>query len=248
MENHVHRELSSILQLWQHDCSVDSIRARGSELKDVVDQLDREIEHLNESSASISEEEERLAIQQSAAQRELDRYVVRRDRSKELLRGGHSLDFGTVQKQYEQCSEKVDELELTVLQFMEDRDNCKKQIEENAQSCQQAEASKAQAYEQWVKEGGKLRSDLEQLWPTRQKAASELTREQLVRYEDFRKRGEAPVAIITGKTCSLCHVVIADHLRMEVGSGKRLHACRGCKRWLLPPEDVEELDEQAPDA
>ncbi len=150
----MHRELSSILQLWQHDCSVDSIRARGAELKEVVERLDREIEHLQESSVSIAKEEERLAVEQSAAQRELDRYVVRRDRSKELLRGGHSLDFGTVQKQYEQCSEKVDELELTVLQFMEERDTCKKQIEENAQSRQRSEISKTQAHEQWIKEGG----------------------------------------------------------------------------------------------
>ncbi len=93
-----------------------------------------------------------------------------------------------------------------------------------------------------------LRTELEQLWPIRQKAASELTREQLVRYEAFRKRQESPVAIITGKTCSLCHVVVANHLRMEVASGKRLHACRGCKRWLLPPDDSEELDEEASDA
>ena len=244
----MHRELSSILQLWQHDCSVDSIRARGAELKKVVERLADEIAQLTQDTASIVAAEEKLAAEQSAVQRELDRYVVRRDRSKELVRGGHSLDFGTVQKQYQQCSDKVDELEMCVLQFMEEREGCKKQIEESTQKRLQAESEKERAHEQWVKEGGELRSELEKLWPARQNAATELTREQLVRYEDFRKRDCAPVAIITGKTCGLCHVVVASHLRMEVSSGKRLHACRGCGRWLLPPDDGDELDGEASDA
>ena len=82
----MHRELSSILQLWQHDCSVDSIRARGAELKKVVERLADEIAQLTQDTASIVAAEEKLAAEQSAVQRELDRYVVRRDRSKELLR------------------------------------------------------------------------------------------------------------------------------------------------------------------
>ena len=244
----MHRELSSILQLWQHDCSVDSIRARGSELKATVESLGTEIEQLNEAATLIGKSEKELATEQASAQRELDRYVVRRDRSKELLRGGHSLDFGTVQKQYDQCSEKVDELELKILQFMEDRESCKQNIEETVNARQQAEASRKQAHEQWVREGGELRSELEKLWPLRQHAAAELTREQQVRYEDFRKRDVSPVAIITDKTCGSCHVVVANHLRMEVSNGKRLHVCRGCGRWLLPSEAPNIVDDAGSDA
>ena len=244
----MHRELSSILQLWQHDCSVDSIRARGAELKGNIERLDREIEQLLEAAVLIEKAEGELALEQASVQRELDRYVVRRDRAKELLRGGHSLDFGTVQKQYDQCSQKVDELEMTVLQFMEDRDTCAQQTEENTSARIQSEADRRQAQEQWLNEGSELRAELEKLWPIRQHAAAELTREQRVRYEDFRNRQVSPVAFIADKTCGACHVVVANHLRMEVANGKRLHTCRGCGRWLLPPEVPDELDEDAVDA
>jgi len=244
----VHRELSFIYQLWEHDCSVDSIRARAAALKEQVARLSAQIEEHTEAVRLISAEEEQFGENQAVTQRELDRYVIRRDRSKELLRGGHSLDFGTVQKQFDQCSERVDELELEVLQLMEDRDRCRAEIDAANEARECAEEARVAAHQQWVSQGSVLRGDLEQIWPIRQAAASELTREQLLRYEDFRKREMEPLARITGKTCGACHVVVASHLRMEVGNGKRLHACRGCGRWLLPPEESDELDEEASDA
>jgi len=244
----VHSELSSILRLWEHDCVVDSVRSQAADLKLAVERIDQSIAANSEETEALKIEQAKFAEQQATTQRELDRYIIRRDRSKELLKGGHSLDFGTVQKQLEQCSEKVDDLELALLQIMEDRDLCTSTIQEKEVERETLRVEREVAHARWVAVGTKLRSQLQEVWPVRQAAAAELTREQLVRYEDFRKRSTVPVARITGKTCAGCHVIVASHLKLEVGSGKRLHACRGCARWLLPPEEPDELDEEASDA
>ena len=244
----MHHELSSILRLWEHDCSVDAVRAQATALKAEVDRIDQSMNVLAEELQALGLEKEKHATRQAEIQRELDRYVVRRDRSKELLRGGHSLDFGTVQKQLEQCSAKVDELELMLLEVMEAREQCGARIDQNNGAREAAVASREAAHAHWVSQGGKLRVELEAIWPTRQAAAAELSRDQLVRYEDFRKKTVVPVARISGKTRDSCHVVVANHLRIEVTNGKRLHACRGCRRWLLHHVEIEELDEEAPGA
>ena len=244
----VHRELISIVRLWQHDCEVDELKEQAAILKEAVAQLDVSIATFAAEVEHLEEQRTQCASQQAEVQRDLDRYIARRDRAKELMKGGHALDFGTVQKQVEQCSEKVDELELEVLQFMEQRDQLTSEIEANAAGQVTARNARAEANETWRTRGGQIRSAMEQVWPARQAASQELTRDQQVRYEDFRKRGLAPVAPITGNTCGACHVVVVSHMRMEVRSGKRLHTCRGCRRWLLSPEDANELDENSSDA
>ncbi len=244
----MHRELLSIVQLWQHDCEVDQLRDQAAALKERVVQLEQTIKSLAADIERVEEQRLAYVAKQSEFQRELDRYITRRDRAKELMKGGHSLDFGTVQKQVEQCSEKVDDLELEVLQMMENRDQCVRQIEEKTAEKTSAEASRDQANEEWRVRGGEIRVAMERVWPVRQMAANELTRDQRVRYEDFRKRGITPIAPISDDICGECHVVIARHMCMEVVSGKRLHTCRGCRRWLVAPKDEDELDENSPDA
>ncbi len=244
----MHPELSSIVQLWRHDSTVDRAKSDASELKSAVQQIDESIAAMAEEMIAVSGARDALAVKQGEVQRELDRYIVRKNRSKELLKGGHSLDFGTVQKQLEQCSVKVDELEMAVLELMEEKEAHAARLQALNDDTDSAKQSREAAYERWVQEGRRLRTEIETIWPIRQSAANELTRDQLIRYEDFRKRGTIPVAAIDGKTCSGCFVVVANHLRMEVRNSKRLHACRGCGRWLLPPEDDAELDDETVDA
>ena len=243
----MHPELSFIVQLWGHDSVVDRIKLDAAELKAAVQRIDEAIAAMAAEMLESSASRDSLRVKQGEVQRELDRYIVRKNRSKELLKGGHSLDFGTVQKQLEQCSAKVDELEMAVLEIMEEKEGFVDRLQTLHDDTETANSDREDAHALWVQEGRQLRTEMETVWAARQSAAEELTREQLVRYEDFRKRAMKPVAAIYGKTCSGCHVVVASHLRMEVGNGKRLHACRGCGRWLLPPV-APELDEESSDA
>jgi predicted nucleic acid-binding Zn-ribbon protein len=244
----VHPELSSIVQLWKHDSVLDRARADAGELKAAVQRLEHAIAAMDAEVLEVSAARDVLATDQGAVQRDLDRYIVRKNRSKELMKGGHSLDFGTVQKQLEQCSAKVDELEFAVLELMEKKEDHTDRLRTLGEDTERAKVSRTDAHDSWVREGRRLRTEMEEIWAIRQSAAVELAREQLARYEDFRKRGMEPVAAIDGKTCSGCHVVVASPLRMEVVNTKRLQACRGCGRWLLPPVASLELDEESLDA
>ena len=60
----------------------------------------------------------------------------------------------------------------------------------------------------WVREGRLIRAELEDLWPKRQAAAEELSRDMMSRYTGFRERGLVPVSHLGGKVCTACHVVV----------------------------------------
>jgi predicted nucleic acid-binding Zn-ribbon protein len=145
----------------------------------------------------------------------------------------------------EQCTEKVDDLENSVLELMEQRDEHIGRIANLGTEISRLGDARAAAHAEWVRVGRLARTEIETLMPRRIAALADLIREQVVVYEDFRKRTKAPVAYFSGHSCGACHVSAGSQVYLEVSQGRRVHQCRGCNRWLLPDP---QLDEQAEEA
>jgi predicted nucleic acid-binding Zn-ribbon protein len=235
----VHSDLVLVSGLWQLDHQVDLVRQRAGALKAVVGDLDVQ---LGDNAKAIDETANALAEnikEEAGVQRDLDRYIIRRDRAAKLLEGGEDVDFDAVQKQLEQCQEYVDRLEGEVLDCMEQREaliDAGSALETQGESLKD---EKGRAYEQWVVEGRQIRSEIDEVWPRRQALSAELTSDIRQRYEGFRQREEEPVATLGDVVCLGCNVVVHDQVRIEVNNGRRVHCCRGCGRWLLPTPSPE---------
>jgi len=231
----VHSDLVLISGLWQLDHQVDLVRQRAKALKAVVGDLDVQ---LSDNAKAIDETANDLAgniTEQGGVQRDLDRYIIRRDRAAKLLEGGEVVDFDA-----EQCREYVDRLEGEVLDCMEQREaliDAGSALETQGESLKD---EKGRAYEQWVVEGRQIRIEIDEVWPRRQALSAELTSDIRQRYEGFRQREEVPVATLGDVVCLECNVVVHDQVRIEVNNGRRVHCCRGCGRWLLPTPSAED--------
>jgi predicted nucleic acid-binding Zn-ribbon protein len=235
----VHPDLILISGLWRLDHQVDSVRARAAALKAVVGDLDVRIVANRNGMEDAAKALGATIKEEADVQRDLDRYIVRRDRAAKLLEGGEVVDFMVVQKQLEQCREYVDRLEGEVLDCMERREEL---IEKGSVLETKGEAlkdEKGRAYERWVFEGRQIRTEIDELWPRRQTLFGELTNDLRQRYDGFRQRGMAPVANLGEVVCLECNVVVHDQVRIDVNAGRRVHGCRGCGRWLLPDPPAE---------
>ena len=242
----MHPDIQLIVRLWSLDSEVDQARERAASLKSVVTDLEAHIEELSAQLETTADEVSETESREAAIQVELDKYLMRTKRTAKLLDGHQAVDFVTVEKQLEQCKAHVDRLEGDLLAEMEGREVLQTHTETLESDRAQAREHKESAHTEWVSEGRQIRTQIEAVWPTRQAAAAELNRELEKRYTGFRERKLAPVSELRGKVCSSCHVVVQDQMRLEVSSGRRVHTCRGCSRWLLPEPEQEDT-ELAPD-
>ena len=236
----MHPDLELLLRLWTHDERVDRARACAAALKGDVGRIEEEIRSVGERMTAMSEELAHLGQQEAEASRTLNRYIDRRDRAAELLKGGQALDYTAAQKQLDQCTARVDELESQILNLMEQREEMVERGSALEEQQERAKDAKGRAHERWVVEGRVIRSEIDGVWPLRQAAYGELNRELAKKYDGFRSRGTVPLAVMGDEACTQCHVVIHGQIRIEVNSGRRLHQCRGCGRWLVPPVDAGE--------
>ncbi|MEC8191195.1 MAG: hypothetical protein VX944_08655 [Myxococcota bacterium] len=236
----MHPDLDLLVRLWGHDERVDSARARAAALKADVGRIEEEIRSIGERMSDLAKELAHVGQQEAEASRTLGRYIERRDRAAVLLKGGQVLDYTAVQKQLDQCTALVDELESQVLEFMEQREEMVERGSALEAQQEEAKDAKGRAHERWVVDGRVIRSEIEAVWPLRQAAHDELNRELATKYDSFRARGMVPLAVMGDEACTQCHVVVHGQIRIEVNSGRRLHQCRGCGRWLVPAVDAEE--------
>ena len=241
----MHADMVLIVRLWELDQQIDQARKTAADLKAVVTDIEQQIALHTEEQQDQEGLLEKVIAAEAVLQQELDRYIIRRDRTAKLLEGGSELDYVTVERQLLQCTEKVDELENAVLELMETRDGHIGRIAHLGMEIRSKTDDRALAHAEWVKVGRLARTEIEGLLPRRSAALSELTREQAVVYEDFRRRTKEPVAYFDGHSCGGCHVSAGSQVFLEVSQGRRVHQCRGCNRWLLADP---RLDEQAPEA
>ena len=238
----MHPDLVLIQALWEIDRSADEAKARARSLKEAVGVAQARIEEVGLDRVAVGEEIKRVEETERGLQRELDRYVIRRDRSAELLKGGSALDYLTVQKQLEQCTAKVDELELSVMECMERSDGLAEKAAALQSDEEAATQKHAQEYARWVKVGTEIREELKQLDAQRQAQWADFPRDLHSHYSELRRRNREVVVPIINGSCSACQMTVNAQVPVDLRSGRRVHTCRGCGRYHVLAVD-EEVDE-----
>ena len=238
----MHPDLVLIVNLWDLDQQVDEAKDRAAALKAEVTNTQERIGAMTAQMEQLGEQVVGILEKEAGVQAELDKYIMRTQRTRALLDGHKAVDFMTVEKQLAQCQERVSALEDELLELMTARET----LQEESNECEvrrgQLSTKKDQAHERWVAEGQEIRAHLEQVWPNRQAAAELLNRELAKRYTGFRQRTLVPVTTVQNKFCRACNVSVQDQMRLEVQAGRRIHTCRGCGRWLLPREEEDDTE------
>ena len=238
----MHPDLALIIDLWDVDRATDLAQARARELKQLVGAAEAQIEAVAKSQEALKVQQAAMTEKEAELQKLLDRYVIRRDRSKELLKGGSALDFVTVQKQLEQCTMKVDELEEQMMDCMVEQEALCSQEAALSADAQAAEDDHQAARQTWIDEGRMLRVELEELGELRAQRWADFPRDLQGQYTDLRRRGRDVVAEIRDGNCSACQMTVNPQAAVDIRAGRRVHSCRGCNRYLTLPVDAEEAE------
>jgi predicted nucleic acid-binding Zn-ribbon protein len=238
----LHPDLALIIGLWDVDKATDDAHDHARRLKHAVDAAKVRIEGTARSLEALKAERAALRTEEAELQRSLDRYVMRRDRTAELLKGGSALDYLMVEKQLDQCTEKVDELEVQVMGCMERQEEMSARESALDVDTEVAASDHQAARGLWTEEGQLLRTELADLSESRIQKWKGFPKDLCTHYKDLRRRsGPVVVAIIDGN-CSGCQITINPQAAVDLMSGRRVHTCRGCRRYLRLPVDTEEAE------
>ena len=84
----MHPDLALIIGLWEVDKATDDARDHARELKQGVEAAKARIDEVALALQALKANRATLRIEEAGLQRSLDRYVIRRDRTAELLKDG----------------------------------------------------------------------------------------------------------------------------------------------------------------
>jgi len=226
-------EVQAVLwQLNQMDVTIDSLRQKCNELVAVVRELTTLIGTVKESIEAAESRVEELRGEEKNFSRRLSKYIKRRDDTKVLLDEGRVSDYIAASRQYEQCAAIVIEIEEDLL-------NCMERLEEavaySAAETRRLEATRVadkSARDNYHNQVPGLKSKIDQLLVSRRPLLERLLPEDSRRYENVRSQKGTAVAALSEDSCGSCHVTVPLQVCSNIRSGRILHHCTGCGRFL----------------
>ncbi len=241
-------DLKLICALWELDHAHDNAKARLRQLKQAVDDAEAEITKIAAEQQDNQDTTAKVVTKEAKLQSELDAYVRRRDKAAVLMEGGSALDYLAVERQHIQCSERVDNLEVAVLECMEEQEGLVAVGSDLAGAMMSAMTVRDAARATWIQEGRILGADMKRYEAERAEAWSTFPRDLQRNYLGLRKRSREVITDIIDGNCGACSITANPQAVIETRLGRRLHMCRGCSRWFRRVAEPEPLDAPQPDA
>ncbi len=229
----MHEELFVIRDLNRIDGEIEA--ARGAlarmiaDVRATTDAINAAREATAETTASldaVKEEERKL-------NRRMEEYILRRDRTKKLIDAGQAPDFLSAQRQLEQCSAIVDDLEVEVLEQMEQREELETRITTIAAQIVALREQDARGRAAYGEKSPGLKAEIAGLTERRPALLDRLNPDYRRVYGDHHKAGRRALTSINYPVCAACHLEAPAQIIIEVEQGKRIRRCRGCDRFFF---------------
>jgi len=244
----VHSDMVIICALWDVDHATDMARERLRGLKQAVDDAVAEEARIASEQARVSKAIAEGTAHEQSLDGQLTRYVKRRDKAAKLMEGGSALDYLAVERQHIQCGEKVDQLELAVLDCMEVQEALESEAQALSTSAAAARAHAESVQAEWVREGRLIGSEFKRLDAERASMWADFPGDLRRHYKDMRRRKSSVVTEIIDGNCSGCSMTVNAQVMIETRLGRRVHTCRGCHRWFRGVAGTESVDGAVVDA
>jgi len=228
--------------LWSVDSALDDVQRTQSALR--VETTER-MEQVKTTTATCGKLDHDLALlseKEAALERRLKAYLGRRDTTQRLMDQGLAVDFTAASRQLEQCSAIVDELETELLELMEQKDDAERMLGEGQDRANDAKVAAEKHAQMRRTKDVELESRAQTLSGERQERWKEINPTFHNAYKVLRQRQRTALSVILDGNCSECHISVAPQMALEVLTSRKVHLCRSCHRFLIPPPENESED------
>lgn len=198
-----------------------------AEARDQVDLKEKALAALTDERAAQRAEERRL-------EREMHRYRDRRASALRVLEGGGG-DPEAAARQLAQVDEILDRHETELLQLLEAADDVVERIARAESALAVAREDLARIEAEHPERTAELRARRDELVRARDQELAEVDPALKARYEVLVARKGTAVARIERGACSACRQTVQQQHLTDLNRGL-MEPCRGCGRWLVPPE------------
>lgn len=190
------------------------------------------------------ETEKKRGLQESELEGERER--LRRTKGKQLEVKTNK-EYTALLQEMELQSRRIDELETSVLELMEQASALGRELKEKKAEVAQKEVESAAEVRAKEEELKQTQERLVGLRGERKRLLIDIDPVWLQEYERVRAVRQGRVVVpLNGGTCSACHRNLTPKLVYEVRHGDEVRSCPYCNRFLYEPEEARAA--QAPGA
>ena len=228
----MHADLEALTALWAEDQALTALQNGLSGLEAKVAACGRELEKARTAHGVLEEERAGYKERDHALSRRLDTYVKRRDRTKKQLDAGIVSDFVVAQKQLDECSTIVDEIETDLLELYEEIEDCEGRMEKSRTSMGLREVKLGEASGKLDGRLPDLEASIASQTAKRDEARTGVRSDYRSRYDLLIQKGREPIAPLRGQECGGCFKRIPQE---RVENHKRavgVVTCPACSRFL----------------
>ncbi len=240
----MHETLLVLERLYELDAEVDERRHSLQGMRAAVARTDADLETAAAELRELDARRDALVAQEEDLQARLDRYIMRRDRTRTQLDQGLITDLLVAQRQLDNFAGIIDELELSVLDVMEQREalaNKRMAVDQRRRLLVIRRDKEAARLDD---EGGAHQERIDALLATRPDRVESVPQHVLLDYQGVRATHSDALSKLKAGNCTACFMHHPPQVVLEVRRGKRIHHCRGCNRFLV---GIEEPAAETPD-
>ena len=214
----MHSDIVVLQALWEIDSEMDDIRTK---LESLAEHVRKSVAAVEAIQGELDTHGQRLDENQESllgVRRKCAKYVRKRDDTRKLIDEGRAPDYFVAQKQFEQCSEIVDELEFEELELMETRDEMelhRRNLEQKKAEC--LGAAREAAAEQQSQRPPKVER-YRSLQPTRKQRREQVPRFLHAIYDGLRDRERLPLVHMVDDICPQCNISAPPQMILEIKS------------------------------
>ena len=216
----MHEELFVIRDLNRIDMDIKHARA---ELAGMIAGVRASTDSVIAQKVVLGESEAALTALREAERRlnrRMEEYVIRRDRTKEMIDEGRAPDFLSARRQLEQCTAIVDELEVEVLEHMEQREEMETRIATLIEQLERTRQEDQAGRDRYAEASPGLKAQVAELTTQRPALLERLNPDHRRIYENHHRLGRAALTHLEGKVCQSCSQESPPQVIMEVEHGK----------------------------
>lgn len=224
-------------QLQELQQSLASIAGRVDQLRDQVQTNQAELDRL-------TEQDKEIATSRKKAERELAEGEVRiRNKRMRLTLVRNDKELQALTHEVESLKETNQRLEGEVLASMEGADARTARIGELTEAIAKGRVDLTAAQKEIADEVEELKGSIAKTRRARDKVAADVEPNLLARYQMiFSRRGGVAVALAKGGTCQGCRMRLPPQLYNEIQKLRQIHFCPNCQRVLYYEEPTAEKE------